>query len=478
MSTTCPRCMKPLDSGARFCGACGTEQVSVRPPAAEPADQLGLEVDLSTIRHFVAGSRCLIRLRVSNRGALAWDRLLLDSRLADEAAIEQVELSNIGASEHDVAHLRLTPRIAGFHRLEGELTTVDPAGKQHAYRFEPMRFRVGEAGTAGLQVVNIDQRSARVVDNSRSRFASTPERGGVLGEAEWSPVSVAEIRPGSGAEAAAPAASSGARGAFVIRAEERQYHLVDTIARGDLATIYRGRDQDDEPVVLKIADDASDNDLIGREARALRLFGDNPGPQCKHLPRFRDQFRTADGKLGSVLSWIDAEDLCSVRETHAEGLGDEPATWIFRRALSALGFAHRLGVVHGNIEPAHLMVDARDHNIFLIDWCYAAVRPAETGDGFVCLNELYSPPEVAERKPPIPASDLYSLAKTMVYLLGGDVEAETLPPRVDERLARLLRYFLRQSPMQRPQDAWEMYDQLDVLRRELFGEHQFRELVL
>jgi serine/threonine protein kinase len=179
-----------------------------------------------------------------------------------------------------------------------------------------------------------------------------------------------------------------------------------------------------------------------------------------------------------VLTWLEGKDLHSVRERYPEGLPSEPATWIFRRTLSALGYAHSLGVVHGNVTPAHILVSPEDHNIFLVDWCFAAVRPAETGDRFVYLDEVYSPPEVEERRPPLPSSDLFSLARSIVYLLGGDPESETLPEGIEEPFERLLRYFLRKSAIQRPQDAWQMYQELDILRRELFGEHRFRELEL
>ena len=75
----------------------------------------------------------------------------------------------------------------------------------------------------------------------------------------------------------------------------------------------------------------------------------------------------------------------------------------------------------------------------------------------------------------IPASDLYALGRCMVYGAGGDPTGETLPPRVPEPLARFIRFFLKPSPVQRPQDAWEMYHTLERTRDELFGPHRFVE---
>jgi hypothetical protein len=44
---------------------------------------------------------------------------------------------------------------------------------------------------------------------------------------------------------------------------------------------------------------------------------------------------------------------------------------------------------------------------------------------------------------------------------------------MDERLQRFLRFFVVESALGRPGDAWDMYKQLDNLREEVFGSHEF-----
>src|SRR5262249_19682565 len=149
--------------------------------------------------------------------------------------------------------------------------------------------------------------------------------------------------------------------------------------------------------------------------------------------------------------------------------------WMLSRLLSVLGYAHSKGIIHGNIDPSHLMIRPSDHNLFLIDWSYAAVNPFRTGDGFKVWREHYSAPEVAERKRPIPASDLYAVGKCMIFILGGDVRNNSLPAQVDEKIQRLIIYFVRESPLQRAQDAWEMYTFLRKLMEELWGPRKFLE---
>ncbi len=211
------------------------------------------------------------------------------------------------------------------------------------------------------------------------------------------------------------------------------------------------------------------------EIRMIKLLHHEASIYSKHLPVLLDQFKTSQGQLGMVMKRLDAYDLYTIREKYKKGIPAHHIIWVFRRVLSVLGFAHSKGIIHGNVEPAHIMIRPRDHNVYLLDWSYSVYKPGTTGQGFKAINEEYSPPEVAQRKPPIPASDLYSLAKCMVFLLGGDIKNNSMPDKVDEKIQRFIQFFLRESPIQRPQDAWKMYRELDDLREDVFGPHRFRE---
>ncbi|MGK0289256.1 MAG: serine/threonine protein kinase, partial [bacterium] len=268
---------------------------------------------------------------------------------------------------------------------------------------------------------------------------------------------------------------------FSIQTRKNEYRINTTVAEGDLATIYGGysvktdSDLDDRKVIVKVVEDKADNDLMQCEARTLKLLHGEGGNNTKHLPKFIDQFKTSDGQLSSVLTYVHGHDLYSIREKYPDGIPQEHCMWIFRRVLSVLGFAHNKGIVHGNIEPTHLLVQADNHNVVLIDWCYAIYKPGQTGQGFKCYNEEYSAPEIAEKKPPLPAADLYSLGKCMIYLLGGNIEDDSMPDHIDDRLQRFIRFFTRPSPVQRAQDAWEMYGKIAELRKDIFGKHKFLE---
>jgi serine/threonine protein kinase len=273
----------------------------------------------------------------------------------------------------------------------------------------------------------------------------------------------------------APPAEAAAPAKLEIRTARGAYVATRVVTRGDLATIYAGRTTSgaSEPVIVKVALDRADNDLLQDEASALELLHSASGPQRKHLPRLLDRFQTAEGLAGNVLSLAEGVDLLTVRERYPDGVPAEHAVWMLRRLLSVVGYAHSEGVIHGNIEPSHVVIRPSDHNVVLLDWCYSIVAPGRTGRGFKCENPDFSPPEVGQRKPPIPASDLYSVGRCAIFLLGGDLGTGQLPPAVDDRLARFVAYLTRPSPLQRAQDAWEMFGELGRLRRAIFGAHHF-----
>lgn len=476
---------------------------------------LRLFLDTETVRHFVAGARCVLRLKLVNDGPLLLESVSVYTEVLGGERLLPSRGEPVFPGKSGLLTVWLVPQLPGFCEVRGIVHVVDLAGTASAFRFDGVQFRVGALGEAApVSVVNIDQRSARVVDNSRTQFAAPPpDRGGLVGEGDFKPV---PLRPLPLAEAAAlwpelhvptaPPQSDGSsdarsdgnigaargptlrRGApvrFTVKGEAAMYEASSVLTQGDLATLYEGRrTRDGAPVIIKIADDSADNDLMQAEVSALRILRAEPSPQLKHLPVVLDQLQTRDGRLGTVLERIDGLDLLQVRERRPRGLSAQHLIWIMRRCLSVLGWAHARGVLHGNLDPAHIVIRAQDHNVWVIDWCYAIVNPARTGQGFRVLNEEYSPPEVGARKPPLPSSDLYSLGRCMIYLLGGDPRQHELPrdaetgQELDERLQRFLRFFVLDSALGRAQDAWEAYRFLDRLRAQIWGPHRFIELLL
>lgn len=529
----CVDCRQRLREGAAFCGACGARQPAVvetaeavaryrevltrflggggldaaaqaqldelrlrlgvslathaglcaqlEPESPSPA-AIRLAIDVAPLRHLAVGARGLIRLRIENDGALALERFTLQATWSG-AALPPLEAATIFPGRPAVLALAVTPSHAGFHELAGALHLVDLMGEASRYTFDGVHLRVAGDGPQ-VQVVNIDQSQARVVDNSRSSFGGGAAEGGLVGpdDGDWQPLAVVAVREASARRAAASA--NPRRVEFAVTTERATYQVTTTLAHGDIATVYGGHVRGSQPpvqVAVKLADQTADNDLLQHEARVLGLLTAEAGGPVIHLVPPRDQFRTGDGRLGTVFDHLDGFDLTQVRDRCRRrgepGLPARHLIWVMRRALAALGWAHKHGILHGNVDPAHILIRPHDHMLWLVDWCWAVVEPARTGQGWKALNEVYSPPEVRERGRPTPASDLYALGKTIIHLAGGEPEQKSLP-EMDPRLARFIKYLAVESQGGRPQDAWQLYLQVDKLREQIWGAHEFVPLEL
>jgi serine/threonine protein kinase len=258
-----------------------------------------------------------------------------------------------------------------------------------------------------------------------------------------------------------------------IKTRKRVYKIYRNLVEGDYANIYYAETEMDggikTKVCIKVAKSKSDNDLFQQEISVLK--------KIKHqsLPTYIEDFKTTDGLQSVVLGYIDGMDLLTIKELkrYAGGVPQEHLCWMMSRLLSVLGFLHLNNTLHCNLEPGNIMIRPRDHNGFLIDLIGSVSNP--TGKSkFKIYSENFSPPEALEKKPPVPASDIYSLGKCMVYLAGGDVTRNSLPKGIDPKLREFLFSLIPENVLSRKMDAWECYHELAELRVKLFGtEHQF-----
>lgn len=252
---------------------------------------------------------------------------------------------------------------------------------------------------------------------------------------------------------------------------------------GDLCDLYPV-DAGDGPLLLKAARHARSNDLMAAEARALgqiarELAGD---PLRAHFPTLEDAFLLQDSagsrrQAHAIRLEAGTLSLADVLRARPDGLDPADAAWIFNRILAALGTAHSLGLVHGAVHPEHVLIRPSDHNGVLIDWCYSA--PVGAPLAALCPPRAADePPEVAARRPATPATDIYMAARCMSRLLGGDGGAASLPARVPAALRALLGACLIPAPHRRPDDAWQLFDDLGAMLRERYGPPVFRPFPL
>lgn len=251
----------------------------------------------------------------------------------------------------------------------------------------------------------------------------------------------------------------------------RKYYLGRKIFVGTHFVFYEGYLEMEDgvgEVLIKLARDVSDNHLIQNEIRILNTLHEVQVPQWKHLPVIMNVFE-AGRRHGMVFRKIVGVNLIDVRRDHLYkgGVDQRHMIWVLDRSLSALGYVHNQGVVHGDVCPQNIVIRPSNHNAFIVNWDRAIYKAASTGERLVAHQDVFRAPE-AESGRVGPWSDLYSLGKVMIWLLGGDPETNTLPQDVARRVQRFLLHMVTEDISSRPHDAWELYGQQVRLKDSLW----------
>ncbi|MGH3303065.1 MAG: molecular chaperone DnaJ [Streptosporangiaceae bacterium] len=240
---------------------------------------------------------------------------------------------------------------------------------------------------------------------------------------------------------------------------------------GDIANLY-----EHERGLVKIARDPADNDLMDREAAALR--GLQAGGDARLRPyvpalvecqRHRDPDTGAERRanvLGRLYGFV---TLAEVHAAYPGGLDARDAAWMWRRLLVAAGFAHRAGVIHAAVLPEHVLIHPAQHGLVLVDWCYSITAPGGLAAAVPARYASWYPPEVGDCRPPGPDLDIWLTTWCMTQLIGDPIPAP---------LAAFARGCTLRSPGRRPADAWRLLAELDAVLERLYGPRKFRPFTM
>jgi serine/threonine protein kinase len=253
------------------------------------------------------------------------------------------------------------------------------------------------------------------------------------------------------------------------------------LARGGFATVWEARQESlNRPVAVKVdqrtLDSETEQRRFLREAGAAGRMSGHPGIVTVH-----DAGILADDRPflvmqlcpgGSLTKWVKA----------AERPSQEQVREVGARIADALAAAHARGVLHRDVKPANILIDAYG-NAGLADFGLAALPDPgmELSETIEAITPAYAPPEVFSGKQPTEFGDVYSLAATLYALLAGraprwpESDAPSIADVMErqhepiERIARISRPFmdllaagLADDPADRPSAA-QFRDRLKAL---------------
>jgi serine/threonine-protein kinase len=154
----------------------------------------------------------------------------------------------------------------------------------------------------------------------------------------------------------------------------------------------------------------------------------------------------ASGVLYLAMRFVSGGDLRSVVQREGPLPGDR-AVFLLSPVASALDAAHAAGLVHRDVKPANILVDAspgRPEHPYLSDFGLAkgsASSTGLTGTGQFLGTPDYAAPEQISGKPARPQTDQYALACVMYTMLTG-----SLPFAREESMAVLWAHMYDQPP--------------------------------
>lgn len=258
-----------------------------------------------------------------------------------------------------------------------------------------------------------------------------------------------------------------------------RYRIERQIGSGAMGAVYFGIDPDtDQPVAIKTMALAAEFSGADLEDVRERFFREARTAGRLHHP---DIVAIHEAAEDAGIAYIAMEFLsgCDLqRHTRAaQLLPVADVVHIARRVAEALAYAHSQGVIHRDVKPANVMVDAAQGMVKVTDFGIACITDASsTRTGMMLGTLAYSSPEQLSGRRVDGRADLYSLGVTLFQLLTGRlphedqamgkllhaivnetaVDVRTLRPGLPEPLARLLAKVLSKPPQARHGDGCEL----------------------
>jgi serine/threonine-protein kinase len=254
-----------------------------------------------------------------------------------------------------------------------------------------------------------------------------------------------------------------------------RYRLDHVAGHGGMATVFSAHDTVlDRTVAIKLLQRRHDehgvlHERFEREARAEAKIT-HPNVVSVH-----DIGEADDGRPYIVMDYVEGESLQELIAREGS-LTSERVAIIGIGIARALAAAHALGIMHRDVKPANVIVDA--HGIpHLMDFGLAremfADDPGVTAPGVLVGTAFYVAPEQARFGTASPAADLYALGAVLFHALTGrppftgegalDValrrfeedppDVRAILPAADPDLAALIHTLLARDPVERPWDA-------------------------
>ena len=195
------------------------------------------------------------------------------------------------------------------------------------------------------------------------------------------------------------------------------YRILEHLGQGGMGRIYRAVDEDGREVALKVIrpDHASDPTFRRRFAREARAALAVTHPHVVPVLRSGEH----EGAPYLATAYVEGGSLDG-RLAREGPLGLEAAVRLCLHVAGGLAALHRAGLVHRDVKPANILVDAAG-SAFVTDFGLAKARDASalTRPGFAVGSLHYMAPEQARAEEVGAPADVYGLGCVVYECLAG-----------------------------------------------------------
>ncbi|MCC7446374.1 MAG: protein kinase, partial [Anaerolineae bacterium] len=253
------------------------------------------------------------------------------------------------------------------------------------------------------------------------------------------------------------------------------YKLEMALGKGGMATVYRAYQTSVKRYVAikvmapEIADQPGFVERFEREAEVIAAL------EHPHILPIID-YGNADGIHYLVMRYIEGGSLDD--RMRRKALSIKECARLLEQMASALDYAHQRGVIHRDLKPNNVLLDANE-NAYLTDFGIARMTQSEhklTATGSIMGTPAYMSPEQGMGRPVDARSDLYTLgivlyemvlnrlpfsADTPAALIFQHVYEQPAPPQqikpdLPDAIANVLNKAMAKSPDDRYQSGAEM----------------------
>ncbi len=252
-----------------------------------------------------------------------------------------------------------------------------------------------------------------------------------------------------------------------------EFEIEALIARGGMGAVYRARQLSLNrtvaikllPFDLSVREDFAER--FRREASALARLA-HPNIVAVH-----DFGQADDGHYFMVMELVDGSDLAT-RLKNCGVLPPEEAVRIVRQVCNALHYAHERGVVHRDIKPGNILLDA-EGNAKVSDFGIAQLAYEEATGNFTVTGTLLGTPDYTAPEQFMPLgqvdqrADIYSVGVMLYELLTGHLPRGVFRPvselaPVGRRLDAVLARAMQSEPERRYSGVMELSAELVNIR--------------